>query len=241
MRLGFLTISILIAGAFSVWATNVANQNYYDLRYEVTLVVETPEGIKTGSTIRQISNSVPMIKFPDGGNPGGLRGEAVSVDLGSRGMLFAVIDHAEDHRFYNAFPPPEKAGGASPEGIAYYSTLKVGQKGVLNPKKFPSFPKIVTFSDLDDPKSVKLAYKFNIMFNGTKPYYEITNNLEELFGKGVRIKEITYEITDKPISSSIEKILPWISEINGGFLHGGKISRGADIDLHGGNFRRGEI
>ena len=60
-------------------------------RYEVTITVDTPEGVKTGSAVHEISNSKGLFGFPDAGNPADIEGEAVVVDLGERGVLFALI------------------------------------------------------------------------------------------------------------------------------------------------------
>ena len=57
----------------------------------MTITVDTPEGVKTGSAVHEISNSKGLFGFPDAGNPADIEGEAVVVDLGERGVLFALI------------------------------------------------------------------------------------------------------------------------------------------------------
>ena len=210
MKIGFISLGVLIIGTVATLAMNNA-KNSYSLHYKVTVAIETPEGVKTGSTVREISNAVPILRFPGGGNPGGVRGEAVVVDLGERGKVFALIDDKEDHRFYNAFPPPEGAGGASPPAIQYYATLKTGATGILDPKKFPGPPRILAFKDINDANTITSVISWHRK-NGQEDdgYYYLGNDrFEELFGKGFAFKEITYEITDKPVSwGKVEKYLP---------------------------------
>lgn len=203
MKLGLIAIGVLMIGTVAAWAIE-QKTNSYNLHYKVTVSIETPEGIKTGSAVREISNSVPTIDWPDVGNPGNVKGEAVVVDLGDRGQVFALIDDKEDNRFYNAFPVPgEKIGngGSSPEGIAYYHTLKPGAKGTLNPKLFPGLPRLVTFINSDDPKSLaSVMYWDRNWSHDDGTYYMQDDKFEELFGKDVKFKEMTYEITRDPVT-----------------------------------------
>jgi len=50
-------------------------------RYKMTVVVETPEGIKSGSAVREVSNSTPWLglDLPEAGNPAEVSG-AESTD-----------------------------------------------------------------------------------------------------------------------------------------------------------------
>lgn len=97
------------------------------IRYKMTVEVETPEGIKTGSAVREISMvSRPMllgesndthVKFE--------KGEAVVVDLGQRGVLFATLGSSMDDgiaALLNAFPSDCPEGNYSRCGIRHYSS-----------------------------------------------------------------------------------------------------------------------
>ncbi len=58
-----------------------------------------------------------------------------------------------------------------------------------------ALPDLVTFADIDDPRSV----------------IEVDpNNLQATLGQGVTWNEITLEMTDEPITTGIEKKLPWL-------------------------------
>lgn len=72
-------------------------------------------------------------------------------------------------------------------------------------------------------------------------YHLEEDNFEELFGQGVRLKEITVEMTDDPVTREIERYLPWLPELGGSYLHGGSTSRHAPLGgLHTGHFKRGD-
>ena len=196
---------VLIAGAaFAVFQFSYKS---YSWRYKITVTVETPEGEVSGSAVREMSNSKPIIDLPDVGNPANMRGEAVVVDLGERGVLFALIGDGSDLEFYGTFPTPND-GGSTPEGIKYYALLPVGTKADLGTDRYI---KLVTFTDMDDPKSVALVYGKGVCAWAKEPpaecegvmksgTYTAVNRFEELFGEGVRLKGITLEITDEPVT-----------------------------------------
>lgn len=167
----------------------------YTVHYKVTVEIETPEGVKSGSSVWELSVGTPLIDFPDSGNPASRRGEAVVVDLGKRGLVFTVFSNQSwENGLYQAFPTEAPS---SKRGIEYYKrTLKVGMKGEW--KEYQ--PGMVTFTDLNDPKSVKGVNK---------------ENMSETFGAGVKLKQISVEITDDPVTwDLVEKYLPKNFELN---------------------------
>lgn len=175
-------------------------------RYKMTVTVETPEGEVSGSAVREMSNSTPLVSLPDVGNPASVKGEAVVVDLGERGVLFALISHHSDNEFYAAFRHLWPRGGATPEGIEFYTNMPVGTKGRLPPEQWPGYPKLVTFTDMDDPKSVTLVQEWTA---GDEGMVLEANHMEELFGQGVKLKGITLEITDAPVTwGAVDEYLP---------------------------------
>ncbi|MGZ9108449.1 MAG: hypothetical protein ACXW4B_06465 [Micavibrio sp.] len=186
------------------------SQNAYSLHYKMIVTVETPEGDVSGYAVREIGNSVENSFIPEVGNPGDVGGEAVVVDLGKRGVLFALISHKSDLEFYNAFPVPGRPignGGATPEGIKYYASLPIGAKGVLNPAEPPGYPKLVTFTDMNDPKSITETQIWERQDNGK--FYLKEDFMARLFGESVRLKSIEIEITKEPVTwGTVDKHLP---------------------------------
>lgn len=209
--IGALLGLLVIAGSVAIAAEAIQNEKPSGRwRYKMTVTVETPEGIKTGSAVREMSNATPAIDWPDVGNPADVQGEAVVVDLGKRGVLFAQISSDSDLEFYSAFPLPGKKpgnGGSTPEGIRYYSNLPVGTKSVLDSHYPPGYPRLVTFTDLNDPKSATLVQEWE---RNKKGYYDLKeDHFETLFGKGVKLRDITLEITDEPVTwGVVDEYLP---------------------------------
>lgn len=205
-------------------------------RYKMTVAVETPEGLKTGSAVREISNSDSSLAFEltQSVNPGELKGEAVVVDLGSRGKLFALLsgykrgpDYAEDVVF-DVFP--YDGGYSTAAGIRHYRSLK-DAKATLTPTDYPV---LVMFKDIKDPKTVTSVLEMETENQGYPKQFRIkADHFEELFGKGVKLKEITIEMTDEKVTWGIvdqyllqdfwERFRQWMISMNiverGKYIH----------------------
>lgn len=196
-----LILSPYLLGVTGIFATGT-------WRYKMTVVVETPEGIKTGSAVRQLSDTdmFDIINFPGTGWGPDFKGEAVVVDLGKRGYLFAVLDTNPQYEFYGMFSNPH--GKSTPKGINYYNWHVDREKKIYDPLTYPSYPTFLTFTDLNDPKSVQLAYKTEMVGGHGSGKYKITDNMAELFGEGVTIKEVSIQRTIKPVTDSVERYLP---------------------------------
>ena len=181
-------------------------------RYKMTVTVETPEGLKTGYAVREVSNSasdIKIIDLPESGNPAKVRGEAVAVDLGERGVLFALISDA--FIFHRAFRG-DVSGSTTVRGIKFFNNIPIGTKVTLQEKYYP---KLVTFTDINDLKSVTSILEIENCRAGTsrkedckqKGAHIVKNDMQKLFGEGVKLKSITLEMTDEPLSQSISKYL----------------------------------
>lgn len=183
-------------------------------RYKMTVTVETPEGIKTGSAVREVSNSASKIKiinFPESVNPAEVKGEAVVVDLGNRGKLFALLrgyklgeGHAEDILYYSF------GGGTSVERIQALNNIyknNIGKKVTLEPSDYPV---LVMFKDNKDPKSVLpvLEMEPEKIPDQLDSFKIKVDRFDELFGKGVRLKNIAIELTEEPITNVVDKYIP---------------------------------
>lgn len=182
-----------------------------DVHYKLTINVETPEGLKSGYAVREVTNSASrykLVDWPGGGNPADLRGEAVVVDLGERGALFGLINSGSERELYYTFP--SERGAATYQGIKHYASLDTGLKSDV-PKHY--WPQMVTFTDMNDAKTVtsvlRKAYCPSSDFRAGKCPVKNANyfvdNVESVFGKGVKIQSVTVEITnDRVTEGSIE-------------------------------------
>jgi hypothetical protein len=121
--------------------------------------------------------------------------------------------------------------------VDYFKTIQ-GKKQTL---ELDRYPLLVTFKDPADPKTVVNLYEVGCRKETHCSPDEmslIADRFEELFGKGVKLKDISIEITDEPITSSIEQRLNWLKPLNGSYLDGGFTSKDAPLGLHAGNFKR---
>jgi hypothetical protein len=93
----------------------VAKQIYPSatLRYKVTVEIETPEGIKTGSAVREVFIQ-RQPELPESGPDIKPKGEAVVIDLGKRGVVFALTSFDDYRTIFKVFPGPP---GLTPEGL----------------------------------------------------------------------------------------------------------------------------
>ena len=203
----------------------------------MTVEVVTPEGVKTGSAVREVRAFTDFRIGDNGGGGAGSTGEAVVVDLKERGLLFLLTSSGDYGTVFRAFPHPEGRGGLTREGMAYYSKLKNARTSVLSDQyRF----QIVRFRTPTDPLTVELVV--GQQFDPITQQFATVDRMQELFGEGVAIKDIIVEMTDEPVTTVIDSYLPWLREVGGGYLDGRFSGGGPDLSniLHGGNFMSGK-
>lgn len=198
-------------------------------RYRMTVTVETPEGDKSGYVVWQVTADSNWAPLPEQAPMNfEVKGEAVVVDLGQRGVLFALLrgqtlgsDYSK-YVLFKAIPSPAPSSRiAKPLG----ADVKFVGGTPLPPDQYPMF---VRFRDLNDPKTVEslMTQKRCPDTSGYPVKYCITEDrFVEAFGEGVNLKSVTLTITDEPVTSGIvEKYLPWLTSIGKGNLGGGRFS-----------------
>jgi hypothetical protein len=189
---------------------------------KITIEVETPHGLVSGSSVtRETASFTSGALVPGEARGGGVSraGEAVVVDLGGGKYLFALLPNPDSTQIF--FP------GQGPQDVAPKMAGLIGQSRQLNPKNYPkvSFPMLVTFSDINNPKTVKEVPPANI---------------SAVFGSGYRLKAVTLEITDEAVTKGeVEKSIPWLPGLNGGYLSGDSSNDGRFYGLHAGHFSNG--
>jgi hypothetical protein len=83
---------------------------------------------------------------------------------------------------------PSNSPPLSPEGLTYYKSLKA-----QGPTK--GFPLFLHFLDPDNPKTMEIV----------DPH-----DFAKAFGEGVSLKEVTIQMTNDPVTWSIDKVVPWL-------------------------------
>ena len=240
-RRRFLVVTALGAAAAFLGSCG-SSDGPPDYRYRLKVEVNTPEGVKTGSSVIQVTQRLVR----PGSNPAGtaversLKGEAVAIDLPGGKTLFALLRSDNDigwaYRVMQTLAPDV-------EGESFEQQLDdmLALKGEITlPRMFPrhgpidersAYPMLVIFGDINDPTSVKLVDP---------------DDLAAIFGEGVSLKRITVQITEDPVTTGIVQRLVWLPAFYDKMLDGQKINtiyaknRFAN-DLYQGDFSKGII
>lgn len=196
MRADFLKLAIVSSLALMLSGC----YRHETFRYRMTVEVETPQGLRTGSSVIEVKVSDPgrgPLVFPEEGTGAKVRGQAVEVDLPNGTALFALLSK-----------PGFETGGAEFPYDALRPSRYTGEYALINRTQemediqgvgvLPAnaYPMLVTFGDLADPKS---AQKVD------------PDNLAASFGAGVKLERITVQMTSDPVTTGLEKRLTWLN------------------------------
>ncbi len=186
----FRQIAILLVSLFTLTSCDFIYPAGWN--YRITIMVETPDGMKTGSAVRHIDAFRPMAFNPDVPD---IRfkvlGEAVVVDLGEYGVLFATIKHSSFEEYFSAFGL-DKSSPA--QKLEFNKNIRVGETAFLK----NNYPYLIAFEDLDDPST---AVAVNI------------GEFEKVFGEGVIFRAIKIEKTKDPVTyGAVRQKLHWLDE-----------------------------
>lgn len=190
------------------------------IRYRLTVNVEVDGKLLSDSGVLQVkqSDTTPILGSM-GGAGNEVTGEAVAIDLGSKGILFALLRG------------PQTGFGGSDRGAPAwllfhtFANLSKSETGPLSkvrllrdlrPRKvldIDEIPMLVHFRDLNDPKSV---------------VQDDPTDLGATLGAGVALREVVIEVTDESITTGIEAKLAWLKTIEGQ-LDGSRLHTGASF------------
>jgi hypothetical protein len=214
IRFGF-TATLALAAALVLSACG-SSESY---RQRITVEVETPEGLKTGSSVSEVEWSYSDAFGELGGSRAGARGEAVAVDLPDGQILFALrrsetdpdwLASAAARAVGDQIPPQSRGKGG------YFEDHHLS--GNFEPEHYPM---LVRFRDIHNPTTMEIVDP---------------DHLEGVFGNGVRIRRITLQITDDSVTSGIEKRLTWLPGLHGSYLDGSSIGSAKNGGMHAGYF-----
>ncbi|MGY8972388.1 MAG: hypothetical protein ACKVGV_01980 [Sphingomonadales bacterium] len=199
-------VMLCLALAISACASDDTAPDY---RYRLTVEVETPEGLKTGSSVIEVKQRLVRA----GSSPANMaverrvRGEAVAVDLPGGRALFALL-RSDNNVDWASYVMQTLAPHSESETFAQQLDNMLLLEGeIVLPRTFPpvghleersAYPMLVTFGDLDDPTSVEEVDP---------------DDLAATFGEDVSLKRITVQVTDDPVTSGIERRLGWLGNI----------------------------
>ncbi len=203
--------AILFASLITVSACAGIISHDETLRYKMTVTIETPEGDRVGSAVKEAVKHTEKSILPEQGGTSYqvTKGEAVVIDLGSGGKVFAL-----------------QAWQGEAEIVFLH--LKDPKNQVYN-LPVSELPRFVYFRDMQDPKTVEelsnnndCAAKENKNIGSRKCANKV--NFEDVFGKGFFVKSVVLTRTNDPVSEfEIPKMLAWIKNVDD-YISGAHIS-----------------
>lgn len=194
-KLSLVVFSLIIAAGTAFAVTELTTPEVYSWRYKIAIEVETPEGIKSGSAVRELRAlknnqellpQVPPFNFE-------VVGEAIIIDLGERGKLFGLVGWRADllGSFADVFEPHPRSFQSITTSLNHDVDLEPGTS-----RPFDREIWFVAFRDIEDPQSILTI----------EP-----EAFNEFFGDGVKLKSKTITIVDEPVSfGAVEDALSWI-------------------------------
>jgi len=238
-------LAVIFGILWFLWSLAVPSWTY---RYRLALEVQVGDRVVTGSSAIQVVYTYVRRISLDGDQEYQFHvtGQAVAVDLGERGILFALLK--DDRGPYGGDDQPayiaRKVFAGAPGKIAPPEILPriTGAKAEV---PVGLLPMLVRFRDIDDPLTVEKVDP---------------RDLGRSFGADVRLKRATIEmvpagwwpfnsfglscpieLTGVSTTRGIDKILPWLPPLHGRTLSGKSINDGSFFGLHVGHFSRGNL
>ena len=198
-RRGFLAGAVVLGVGALALAGCGMRPSY---RYRMTVEVETPQGVKTGTAVREVS----FYSRPQGVYGARIKGEAVAVDLPGGQVLFALLtgeDFDPDHAAWIADWALERELEPGGENADYdagdFAEIWPTHPRTVSPinQSGAAVPMLVRFADLADPATVQRVDPANLAAS---------------FGPGVKLIRITVEKTWKGVTTGIGERLGWLGE-----------------------------
>jgi hypothetical protein len=178
-------------------------------RYKLTISVETPEGMKTGSNVVELDYFKSL-----SGDPHRTYGQALVLDLGASGTLVVMLTQGQRKAW--RMPAWEED---DPKGIIFKKCGRDMRKvfdavdmvrSIADCKAVypldPIYPRdpdpseqpdILLLKNAKDPASAAVV----------DPYHS-----EVVLGPGVVIRSMTVQLTDEPLTHGVDDHLPWVSK-----------------------------
>ncbi|MFM9973075.1 MAG: hypothetical protein ACKVON_00700 [Beijerinckiaceae bacterium] len=200
----------LLGVPFALWLV-VSHYYVHEHRFRIILDVDTPEGLRRGSSVWSVTCHEPLSDFLRAyTGVCNVRGEAVFLELPQGRSLIALMalgPKGEGVDLYDLAPRAFGFTGIGASGGWYSQAPTWTGSRILPPGRTPT---IVTFTDLKDPTTAKVVYATSpkIVCNtpitaphnadGCKQFKaegtDILDRFPETFGPGTAFKGLTLEM-----------------------------------------------
>jgi hypothetical protein len=173
----------------------------YTNRFRLTIEIDTPDGIKSGSSV------IETTKWESGGwgpiEARGVRaearGEAVFVDLGNDRFVVGLLGWgpiAQEEKIYSLTRDALSPG----KQISWRDEPSLKGRGDLPPDDIPT----LILTDRADVRTARVIPP---------------SNLGRVLGSGVRLSRVRLETTDDPITSGLAQKLPFLVSQRDWMMH----------------------
>jgi hypothetical protein len=183
-------------------------------RYKLTAEVMTPEGVKTGSSVIEVSYS-HNANYGGGHAPDlNAVGEAVFIPIDQKRLFVVTLTNAAADRpgrqFRGYYDEPQYLWGVMDLYAFPLKTFNldwaIDERGLCRqveevaktnrryPAPFPNLPTLVVFEDTNDPNSVKVVQP---------------EKLSDVLGEGYALQNVWLEMTKETPTNTGMKMFPW--------------------------------
>ena len=186
-----------------------------EIRYRITVEVDTPEGVRSGTGVWSLK--LRPGNFDQAYNAR-IRGEAIPVDLPGGRTIFALLEVPvklpEDvvaRRYFPEARYPTGIGPSRPKQIAYirrHIRNKI-ELDCRSRRQESECPILVAFKSPMNPTSV---YELN------------PDDLPNSLGRGFSLRGVYLQVTDDAPTNQLENRLPWLDRTQGKTLDGSTVS-----------------
>ena len=182
-----------------------------DYRYRMTIEVETPQGPRSYSSVREVTvTEVSSINDSSGKTlKYHLRGEAVMLDLPDGQTVFALLSRPDNADYSIGIAGAALLPERKDDELSYEPYLQ-RMLQVEGPRELPR-----TGPAVPPAKGVKPLWPFFVRFRDTADPKTVEEVNPDALGGGAYVKRITIAITDDDVTEGIEKRLQWLASYRG--------------------------
>lgn len=177
-------------------------------RYRLSVEVDTPDGLRTGSSVIEVQQRLVR----PGSSPGHtaivrrVRGQAVAVELSDGRTLFALLRSEDDVDWAAAVMQTAAPRHPDESFTEQFDNMLLIKGEVELPPRWPpvagglrlaGYPLLITLADLSDPTSIERVDP---------------GDLAATFGDGVSLRRISVQLTDDPVTTGIKERLEWLGK-----------------------------
>ncbi|MGY5810057.1 hypothetical protein ACXHXG_20375 [Rhizobium sp. LEGMi198b] len=187
----FFIVAVLILAAIAglaVWQRIAATEDEFSYRVEATFDENGKPVVGSNVVHITVRRNIPCVGMC--GYTISVQGQAIPVKFSNGKYVFVLLGVA-DHSF-RAGNMPFQAFRALPP---FKKISELPREPLNVPPEY--VPTIIYFTDMADPESAVIANQ---------------DNLRTLVGENVRLMNTSVKLTDEPVSTGIDQLLPWVKK-----------------------------